>query len=90
MGRVFMPTVDDPFRVAREMVDMLRDQTHVIVVDVHAEATSEKMALGALPRRLGLVRLRFAHARPNGRRTDPRRRHRLHYRRRDDRVRPTA
>jgi 2',3'-cyclic-nucleotide 2'-phosphodiesterase len=45
MGRVFMPTVDDPFRVAREMVDMLRDQTRVIVVDVHAEATSEKMAL---------------------------------------------
>jgi 2',3'-cyclic-nucleotide 2'-phosphodiesterase len=45
MGRVFMPTADDPFRVAREMVDMLRDQTHVIVVDVHAEATSEKMAL---------------------------------------------
>jgi len=45
MGRVFMPTVDDPFRVAREMVDMLRHQTPVIVVDVHAEATSEKMAL---------------------------------------------
>ncbi len=45
MGRVFMPTVDDPFRVAREMVDMLRDQTQVIVVDVHAEATSEKMAM---------------------------------------------
>jgi hypothetical protein len=45
MGRVFMPTVDDPFRVAREMVDMLREQTMVVVVDVHAEATSEKMAL---------------------------------------------
>ena len=45
MGRVFMPTVDDPFRVAREMVDMLREQTKVVVVDVHAEATSEKMAL---------------------------------------------
>jgi metallophosphoesterase (TIGR00282 family) len=45
MGRVFMPTVDDPFRVAREMVDMLREQTQVVVVDVHAEATSEKMAL---------------------------------------------
>ncbi len=45
MGRVFMPTVDDPFRVAREMVDMLRHQTPVIVVDVHAEATSEKMAM---------------------------------------------
>jgi metallophosphoesterase (TIGR00282 family) len=46
MGRVFMPTVDDPFRIAREMVDMLREQTRVVVVDVHAEATSEKMALG--------------------------------------------
>ncbi len=46
MGRVFMPAVDDPFRVAREMVDMLREQTAVVVVDVHAEATSEKMALG--------------------------------------------
>lgn len=45
MGRVFMPTVDDPFRVAREMVDMLREQTPIVVVDVHAEATSEKMAL---------------------------------------------
>ncbi|HEY5349767.1 MAG TPA: TIGR00282 family metallophosphoesterase, partial [Candidatus Lustribacter sp.] len=45
MGRVFMPAVDDPFRVAREMVDMLREQTKVVVVDVHAEATSEKMAL---------------------------------------------
>ena len=27
MGRVFMPAVDDPFRVAREMVDLLREQT---------------------------------------------------------------
>jgi metallophosphoesterase (TIGR00282 family) len=45
MGRVFMPTVDDPFRAAREHVDMLREQTSVVVVDVHAEATSEKMAL---------------------------------------------
>ena len=46
MGRVFMPAVDDPFRVAREMVEMLREQTPVVVVDMHAEATSEKMAMG--------------------------------------------
>ena len=46
MGRVFMPPVDDPFRVGRELVDDLRLATNVIVVDVHAEATSEKMALG--------------------------------------------
>jgi 2',3'-cyclic-nucleotide 2'-phosphodiesterase len=46
MGRVFMPPVDDPFRVARAEVDELRVITPIIVVDVHAEATSEKMALG--------------------------------------------
>jgi metallophosphoesterase (TIGR00282 family) len=46
MGRVFMPTVDDPFRVGRELVDELRDATPIIIVDVHAEATSEKMAIG--------------------------------------------
>ncbi len=46
MGRVFMPAVDDPFRVGAELVASLRDQTKLIVVDVHAEATSEKMALG--------------------------------------------
>jgi metallophosphoesterase (TIGR00282 family) len=45
MGRVFMPAVDDPFRVGKELITDLRYQTNLIVVDVHAEATSEKMAL---------------------------------------------
>lgn len=45
MGRVFMPTVDDPFRVGREHVDELRAVTPIIIVDMHAEATSEKMAI---------------------------------------------
>jgi metallophosphoesterase (TIGR00282 family) len=46
MGRVFMPTVDCPFRCADELVPALRRQTPIVIVDVHAEATSEKMALG--------------------------------------------
>ena len=46
-GRVFMPAaVEDPFRAVRAEVDRLRDQTPVIVVDIHAEATSEKVAMG--------------------------------------------
>lgn len=45
MGRTFMPTVDDPFRCADSLVEDLRALTPVIVVDVHAEATSEKVAL---------------------------------------------
>lgn len=46
MGRVFMPPVDDPFRAARDEVGRLRETTPVVVVDMHAEATSEKMAMG--------------------------------------------
>jgi metallophosphoesterase (TIGR00282 family) len=45
MGRVFMPTVDDPFRIARELTEEVRNRTPVIIVDMHAEATSEKMAI---------------------------------------------
>ena len=45
MGRTFMPPVDDPFRCADALAADLRAQTPVVVVDVHAEATSEKVAL---------------------------------------------
>jgi metallophosphoesterase (TIGR00282 family) len=46
MGRVFMPTVDCPFQCADELVPVLRRETPIVIVDMHAEATSEKMALG--------------------------------------------
>jgi len=45
-GRVFMDPLDCPFRVALEESRKLRRSTPLIVVDVHAEATSEKEALG--------------------------------------------
>ncbi|MGH9670252.1 MAG: TIGR00282 family metallophosphoesterase, partial [Terriglobales bacterium] len=43
-GRVFMAGNDDPFRTADALLKQLRSK--VIVVDMHAEATSEKMAMG--------------------------------------------
>ena len=46
MGRVAMPTLDCPFRVGRREVEALRRETRTIIVDMHAEATSEKMAMG--------------------------------------------
>lgn len=45
LGRVFMEAVDCPFRRALEAWEQLREITPVILVDFHAEATSEKMAL---------------------------------------------
>jgi metallophosphoesterase (TIGR00282 family) len=46
MGRVHMPNLDDPFAVVLREVEALRARTRVIVVDFHAEATSEKVAMG--------------------------------------------
>lgn len=46
MGRVFMPPSDDPFRIANEVLQSLPEDTTVRLVDMHAEATSEKVAMG--------------------------------------------
>ena len=44
MGRVYMRELDCPFRTGQREVARLREQTPVILVDFHAEATAEKMA----------------------------------------------
>jgi metallophosphoesterase (TIGR00282 family) len=46
MGRVFMPPSDDPFRVVDGVLASLPAETTVRIVDMHAEATSEKVAMG--------------------------------------------
>lgn len=46
MGRVFMLDIDDPFTVVLREIEVLRQRTRVILVDFHAEATSEKVAMG--------------------------------------------
>jgi calcineurin-like phosphoesterase len=48
MGRVFMDTLDDPFAAVGAELDAcpLGEGADAIVVDIHAEATSEKMAMG--------------------------------------------
>jgi hypothetical protein len=45
-GRVFMEPLDDPFRVADEIIASLSAQAKVILFDFHAETTSEKVAFG--------------------------------------------
>jgi metallophosphoesterase (TIGR00282 family) len=46
MGRVFMTPIDDPFRVVLDEIRAVRDEASIILVDMHAEATSEKVAMG--------------------------------------------
>ncbi len=46
MGRVFMTPIDDPFAVVLREVESFQGRTRIILVDFHAEATSEKMAMG--------------------------------------------
>lgn len=46
LGRVFMQPLDCPFKAIRTILEDLKRQAKVIIVDMHAEATSEKMAMG--------------------------------------------
>jgi metallophosphoesterase (TIGR00282 family) len=45
-GRVFMEALDCPFKTAYQAQEKIAKETKVIIVDIHAEATSEKVALG--------------------------------------------
>ncbi|MDP0489103.1 MAG: TIGR00282 family metallophosphoesterase [Fusobacterium sp. JB021] len=44
-GRVFMPPTDCPFTRFSEVIDEIREKCKIIIVDFHAEATSEKIAM---------------------------------------------
>ena len=46
MGRVFMLNIDDPFACVLREIEAIRHRARVIIVDFHAEATSEKVAMG--------------------------------------------
>jgi len=46
MGRVFMTAIDDPFRVVLAEIEAVRAEASLVFVDFHAEATSEKVAMG--------------------------------------------
>jgi len=45
MGRVYMDSIDCPFKAAEREIEYLKKHVKVVIVDVHAEATSEKCAL---------------------------------------------
>src|SRR5688572_17823429 len=46
MGRIFMAPLDDPFAVVLREIEAARAKARVVIVDFHAEATSEKVAMG--------------------------------------------
>src|SRR4030042_5923058 len=45
-GRVFMSQLDCPFKTAKAALSKIKEETRVVIVDFHAEATSEKSAFG--------------------------------------------
>lgn len=45
-GRVYLDSVQCPFETALNEIEKLKDYTNIIIVDFHAEATSEKIAMG--------------------------------------------
>lgn len=45
-GRIFMMPIDNPFSIVHREIDKIRKETPLILVDFHAEATAEKIAMG--------------------------------------------
>ncbi len=45
-GRVYMNALNCPFRTALKLAEKLKSETNLIIVDMHAEATAEKVAMG--------------------------------------------
>jgi len=45
-GRIFLPAIDDPFRKVDELLATLLADVALVLVDMHAETTSEKIAMG--------------------------------------------
>lgn len=72
IGRTFLPPSDCPFRKADECVTELRKRTKNILVDFHAEATSEKIAMGwHLDGRVSMVLGTHTHVQTNDNRILP-------------------
>jgi metallophosphoesterase (TIGR00282 family) len=44
-GRVFMQPIECPFKTIKEIISQIKSQASIILIDIHAEATSEKLAL---------------------------------------------
>ena len=45
LGRVFMQPIDCPFKAVRAVLEDIKRQSRIVIVDMHAEATSEKLAM---------------------------------------------
>lgn len=45
-GRTFLPPIEDPFKTVDQLIEQARKRTRIIFLDFHAEATSEKLAMG--------------------------------------------
>ncbi len=70
LGRVFMRPVDCPWTAADRVLAALPPEIRVILVDFHAEATSDKQLMGRFLDGRCQRRLGHAHARADGRRDD--------------------
>ena len=82
MGLIFMPELGDPFRAVEREVEAcgLKQGADAILVDFHAEATSEKQAMGYFLDGRASLRGRHPHACAHRRRARAAGRHRLHVR----------
>ncbi len=54
LGRTFMTPVDSPFSALKELYEKIKDEVDFTIIDIHAEATAEKLSLAYLAKDLGI------------------------------------
>ena len=68
MGRVDMNILtENPFIMAKDMVEEIKEQVDIIIIDFHAEATAEKIAMGRLFRWKSNCNIWYTYTCPNSR-----------------------
>ena len=61
LGRTFMGTVDSYFDLIDEALDDIKEETNIIIMDIHAEATAEKLSLGRYYAQKGVTAIMGTH-----------------------------
>ena len=61
LGRVFMNLVDSPWEIIKDEIDRIKQETSIVIIDLHAEATAEKICFARYSSELGASALFGTH-----------------------------
>ena len=61
LGRTFMGLIDSPWEILKEVIEEIKKETNIIVIDIHAEATAEKICMAKYYAKMGISAILGTH-----------------------------